>query len=180
MGDHKEISLRTLQSNKVQVIWNSFLFISFPDYNFNLHGVCNNETGSPIFLQKKFMWYLNSRPAVWTLLSTTRLQWIRTPIHIFTWLTWQTWPGIQVLNSCRNTEDSIWMRLKETTSKISEDLKMTTKCACDDSLQIKKCTKQMIIKYTVTTQILADFFIADWNIPALKDTCDVEKKAQSK
>ncbi len=57
---------------------------------------------------------------------------------------------------------------------------MPTKCAYDHSFQVKKCTKQLIIKYIITTQIFADFFIVDWNIPALKDTCDVEKKAQSK
>ncbi len=71
-------------------------------------------------------------------------------------------------------------RLKETTSKISEYLKMATKYACDDSFQIKKCTKQVIIKYITTTQIISHSLIVNWNIPALKDTCDVEKKAQSK
>ncbi len=35
---------------------------------------------------------------------------------------------------------------------------MATKCAYDHSFQIKKCTKQVMIKYNTTTQTFAAFF----------------------
>jgi hypothetical protein len=68
---------------------------------------------------------------------------------------------IQELNSCRNTEDSIEVKTNGHDIEDLRGLKTVTKCACNDSFQIKKRGRQVIIKYT-TKQIFADFFTVDF------------------